>query len=201
MQTLGMFYADEIFYLFESASRLMIIPRLPVNIDDAAFAEIEEHFDNYRKMSIGIPLPGDSIKAISASMILRAEDDGDCVLSPWGTILWDKFIEKHYEKEIYSPPIPEIILKNSFFSDTSRFKQDGGRLSHINQRIDDLAKFLLLKTKLKRLSFGKIEDDLGKKTGCTHEFYAWGDGAAYRFYGRYRADKFEVIHLLKHTKR
>ena len=99
MQTLGMFYADETFYLFESSDALMRIPRLPVDIEASAHREIEQHFSTYRRLALGQSLRSEDIQGISESMLLT--DGTNYTLSGWGQIFWDRFSRTHYKKEIY----------------------------------------------------------------------------------------------------
>jgi putative CRISPR-associated protein (TIGR02619 family) len=199
MQTLGMFYADETFYLFESSDVLMRIPRLPIDIDTGAYEEIEKHFLTYRRLSLGISVSPAELSGIAGSMIFT--DGESTVLSAWGEIFWDKFTQTHYEKQLYPSPITEIVLSESFRKDLASWKGDKHVLFSVNQRLDDLAKYLLggRKNCPKRLDFKSITGDLAIKTDCTHEFDAWSTGGAGRGYCRFLEDStLEVVHLGQH---
>jgi putative CRISPR-associated protein (TIGR02619 family) len=200
MQTLGMFYADETFYLFESSDTLMRIPRLPVDIDAGARQEIETHFDTYRKLSLGISVPPEEFREISASMIFT--DGTDVALSAWGDIFWDKFTQTHYEKQLYPPPLLNIVLTDTFRKNIERFNGDRHVFFSVNQRLDDLARYCLNGRKKcpKRLDFKSITGDLAKKTGCTHEFDAWSTSGAGRCFCRLDGNKIELVRLLPHSK-
>ncbi|MDR1620926.1 MAG: putative CRISPR-associated protein [Synergistaceae bacterium] len=200
MQTLGMFYADETFYLFESSDALMRIPRLPIDIDAGACDEIEKHFAAYRKLALGKPVRAEEVTGISESMMLT-DGTGAYTLSAWGEIFWDKFTQCHYEKQLYPSPLPDIVLSSNFLKDLESWNGDKHVLFSVNQRLDDLAKYLLSGRKvcLKRLDFKKITGDLAKKTGCTHEFDAWSTGGAGRGYCRFLdGGKLEVARLDTH---
>jgi putative CRISPR-associated protein (TIGR02619 family) len=199
MQTLGMFYADETFYLFESSDALMRIPRLPIDIDAGAFQEIENHFGAYRKLSLEIPVAPKEVREIAGSMIFT--DGTSAVLSAWGKIFWDKFTRTFYETKLYSSPISNIILTDSFRKDLESWNGDRHVFFSVNQRLDDLAKYLLSKRRIcpKRLDFKSIAGDLAKKTGCTHEFDAWSTSGAGRGFCRFLdKNKLEVVHLSQH---
>ncbi|MDR1049132.1 MAG: hypothetical protein LBL51_05200 [Synergistaceae bacterium] len=200
MQTLGMFYADETFYLFESSDALMRIPRLPIDIDAGACDEIEKHFAVYRKLSLGISVPPEELREISGSMIFT--DGASAILSAWGEIFWDKFTQTHYKKQLYPSPIPDIVLTDTFRKDLERFMGDQHVLFSVNQRLDDLAKYLRSgrKTCPKRLDFKSIAGDLAEKTGCTHEFYAWSTSGAGRGFCRILDEgKIQVVCLDVHS--
>jgi putative CRISPR-associated protein (TIGR02619 family) len=200
MQTLGMIYADETFYLFESSDALMRIPRLPIDIDTSTYEEIEKHFATYRKLSLGISLPPAELRGLAGSMIFT--DGIDTALSAWGEIFWDKFTQTHYEKELYPSPSPEIVLSKNFHKDLESWNGDKHVLFAVNQRLDDLAKYLLSDRKLylKRLDFKSIKSGLAKSTDCTHEFDAWSTAGAGRGFCRFLEDgKLEVARLDGHS--
>jgi hypothetical protein len=168
-----MFYANESFYLFEGPSPLIRIPRLPIDIDAGAHKEIEKHFEAYRKLSLGISVPQKELQGIAGSMTFT---DGESVtLSGWGRIFWDRFTRTFYELNLHPSPIPGIVLKDSFRKDMEKWKDNKTVLFSVNQRLDDLARYLLNGRKEcpKRLDFKAITGDLAKKTGCTHEFDVW----------------------------
>jgi putative CRISPR-associated protein (TIGR02619 family) len=200
MQTLGMFYADETFYLFESAGELMRIPRLPLDIDAGAYKEIEKHFAVYRKLSLGISVPPEELQRIAGSMIFS--DGASAVLSAWGEIFWDKFTQTYYRKQLYPSPIPDIVLSDRFLKDLKHWNGDGHVLFSVNQRLDDLAKYLLSGRKScpKRLDFKNITGDLAEKKDCTHEFDVWSTSGAGRGFCRFLdGGKVEVVRLAAHS--
>jgi CRISPR/Cas system-associated protein Csm6 len=51
LQTLGMFYAGEIVYIFESQSEMLRIPRIPVAIDTAAVQIFRDHLAFFRRLA------------------------------------------------------------------------------------------------------------------------------------------------------
>jgi hypothetical protein len=185
--------------LFESSDALMRIPRLPIDIEAGAYAEIEKHFSVYRQLSLGIHVPPADLRGIAGSMVFT--DGTNTVLSAWGQIFWDKFTRVHYEKRLYPSPIPGIVLSQNFHKDLESWNGDKHVLFSVNQRLDDLAKYLLSGRKNcpKRLDFKSIAGDLAKKTGCTHEFDAWSTSGAGRGFCRFLDDgRLEVAHLTPH---
>ncbi|GHS92410.1 hypothetical protein AGMMS50276_00230 [Synergistales bacterium] len=180
MQTLGMFYADETFYQFQGSDALLRIPRLPIEIDTGARLELEKHFDVYRKLSIGIPVSGSDIAGIPESMIFT--DGADYTLSSWGRIIWDKCKQMLYSSEFKRSPYSGVTLENSFLNDLKRFENDKKAICALNERLDDLAKYLLTKGKDNpaRLYVHQIISKFKEAPNSTEEFYAWSDGGAWR---------------------
>ncbi|KAM3096078.1 hypothetical protein ACKFKF_23460 [Phormidesmis sp. 146-12] len=86
MNTIGMFYADEIIYIFEGAgSQLITIPRLPIKIDEAAIAP--------HALQIALIKAGHEPTVAEAEMIpelMLWEVDGRKLFSTWGELIWEK---------------------------------------------------------------------------------------------------------------
>ncbi len=53
MQTLGMFYADETVYIFDTGRELLSIPKMPVDFSVNAKGTVLEHLGEFRRMVIG----------------------------------------------------------------------------------------------------------------------------------------------------
>jgi putative CRISPR-associated protein (TIGR02619 family) len=186
MQALGMLYADEMFYLFQGADELMRIPRLPFDIDESARKEIEAHFDVYRRLSIGgVTVTPGEIADIPESMVFTDGTNG-YALSAWGEIFWNKFKRSLYEKQFYDSPLPGISLTSSFCRDIKSFDKDNHAKYSINERMDDLAKYILSNRQNNpdRLSVHRYHTAGENEWEC----YAWSDGGAYRILFHFTED-------------
>lgn len=114
MNTLGMFYADEIIYIFEApAAELIRIPRLPVVLDEIPvlrekadlFALLEKSYLAGREEVQGIP-----------EIYLDFDDQGNYTLSTWGLLIW----ERNKQKILGSVPLmnfPALVYERSFEKD------------------------------------------------------------------------------------
>ncbi len=87
MNTLGMFYADEIVYIFEAEdAELIRIPRLPV-----IPGEVEALRANLSELGLlahGVRLNRHKVKNIPEAFLVPDGSD-DFRLSAWGTVVWD----------------------------------------------------------------------------------------------------------------
>lgn len=81
MQTLGMFYADETIYIFETGAELLSIPRLPVDFAAQAKQAVLDHFDSFRRMQRE-DIPRTECAGIPETLLYIV--DGKCSLSEWG---------------------------------------------------------------------------------------------------------------------
>lgn len=102
MTVLGMFYADEILYIFETGDAPIRIPRLPIVVDDSL---LKEH-------AVTLALLGAHDEAIARDKLptqppelLVEPIDGDLVtISAWGTLLWQQRRDALLSEELLSFP-------------------------------------------------------------------------------------------------
>jgi putative CRISPR-associated protein (TIGR02619 family) len=110
--TIGMFYADEMIYVFEGSNEVIKIPKLPVQVDKSI---IEPY-----KVQLAMMDGGDILKSWSEAQKVPKEwvltDDKEMTLSTWGKLLWsqckDYFLS--HEKLL---EFPRVEYKSSFLSD------------------------------------------------------------------------------------
>lgn len=192
LNTLGMLYADELIYIFERGG-LIRIPRLPVTMD--ADSAVGKHLPIFRRMSLGIPASREEVDGIAEALLWP--EDNSFTLSGWGGVAWLTARDHYYAKGLLASPIDQIqygpnferSVANSGFND---------RIVKINERIDDLAAFILSngKKNLKRLDFKPLQG--GAKAPCTHEVDVFADRAAPRIYLEKRGNTFVLHELGEH---
>lgn len=192
LQTLGMFHADELIYVFERTDHLMRIPRIPVRID--GIEDIRGHLDAIRKLSLGLSTQKEELSGVPETMLLNVDDE--IILSAWGNIFWQEAQKILYEEKIYAPVCDKVRLTHTFISDVKKLPPD--RLVILNQRLDQLCRSMHKSDSLAALSFKKLK---GKPVpGSTHEFNAWSDKDAKRCFGHFEDDCFIIDQLEKHLK-
>lgn len=116
LNTLGMFYADEILYIFESrGAELLRIPRLPIKLDELPV--LQEKAELLARIVNGYLARGDEVKGIPELML---ETDGEVfILSPWGLLLWERNKNNILgNSNLFS--FPHIVVKESFAKDYKR---------------------------------------------------------------------------------
>lgn len=130
MNTIGMFYSDEIIYIFEGKqSNLITIPRLPIKVDESV---IEPYTVQLALMSEGAGLSLSEVAGIPESLI------GDCddkkVLSTWGNLIWDECKSNLLSKDLLD--FPRLEYADTFRADYNRIR-DTKEKANLQQ---DLAK-------------------------------------------------------------
>lgn len=82
----GMFYADRIVYIFETANELLTIPRLPIDLDQSVF---REHRVKLALMAEGQALlPRAEVDGIPEGLLEQIDDVVG--LSNWGLLAWNR---------------------------------------------------------------------------------------------------------------
>jgi len=188
LQTLGMFYADESVYIFESSENLLRIPRLPVEMGGENV--IMSNLKVFRRLSKGLTVS--DTNNIPETLLMKM--DGETALSPWGDLVWKQFKRNNYSKKVYETPSEKIFYK----PEKLEKNLTGDRIHLVNERIDELARHfenISHQGSLKSLDFKKIMGN--PLLNSTHEFDAWADKDAKRFFGHFEDNVFVIDQLGK----
>ncbi len=85
LNTLGMFYADELTYIFEGTNELITIPRLPIDIDSTAIAP---HAALMARLAANAPIPFNDLPNLRETLVTQL--DGEALLTTWGKLIWNR---------------------------------------------------------------------------------------------------------------
>ncbi len=178
LQTLAMFYADETIYVFEAGEELMRIPRLPIKMN--ADQVVREHLQTFRRLALGLKVI--NIDNIPETLLLRITDD--VTLSAWGSLIWEQTKKQLYEEKLHRSPSPKLLFGPQYEHSLDGLAPD--RLRHVNERLDQLARYLednMGRYNPHSLDFKPLQG-AGYK-GSTHECDAWADLDAKRLFGHF----------------
>ncbi|WP_299643262.1 putative CRISPR-associated protein [uncultured Chloroflexus sp.] len=114
LSVMGMFYADEMVYIFEGSEQLVSIPRLPIQVD---FAALRDHRVELAMMAEGHIFPCAQVATIPDSL-LDIDEKGDACLSGWGQLIWSRVRHELLSKALLQ--FPRLHYDESFQRD---FKQ------------------------------------------------------------------------------
>jgi putative CRISPR-associated protein (TIGR02619 family) len=183
MQTLGMFYADEIFYLFEGKKEPIKIPKLLVKFD---YSDII--IESLRRISFELePLQG-------ADLGVLILDGAPIILSEWGELVWPQ-VKKSYYLKLRDPLLPTVSYSDGF-------KRDFDKLSNndkveLHEHIDYVSKHLFTKDKRWNMNSVRFHSLEGLSNGMTHEFYCF-TGRDDRVYGKFENNIFHIECIWRH---
>ncbi len=109
--TIGMFYAEEIIYVFEGANTLIAIPRLPVKVD---VEQVEPYKVQLAMMDVGeIHTSWEEAKKVPKDWVLV--DGNEMTLSIWGQLIWNQCKEEILSRELLK--FPKLEYARSFKDD------------------------------------------------------------------------------------
>ena len=187
MQTLGMLYADETVYMFEGTEELLSLPSLPIDIDAGTHEVVRKNINPLRILAVGYPLPEEKCSGIPEIMIIK--EDGMCALSSYGEIIFNSFRRNFYGKELLPTPLPDKIIYTDSFMRSLENNTIRAYMSKLNERIDDLARYLLIGKNVKRFDIKKLSPNITSKCVSTHEIDLWSTGGAWRLFCHFDGDK------------
>ncbi|MGB3193515.1 MAG: putative CRISPR-associated protein [Limnoraphis sp.] len=182
LQAVGMFYASECIYIFQSSSELLRIPRLPISLDQSAV--VGEHLMTFRRLSYQ-QLPVSDCRGIAETLLF--ESDGFVELSEWGKLIWTQAKPNYYKQKLLPPLSSRLVFSPEFERSVERSQIQPDRLLTLNERLDDLSRYLDTdgRENLRRLDFKALK---GKPfADSTHECDVWGDSGD-RIFGHYLAE-------------
>lgn len=190
LQTLATFYADESIYIFETATELLRIPRLPVAM--AAEATVRQNLIAFRRLALDLPTT--TANNIPETLLLNI--DGTLSLSPWGDLVWKQTQKQLYAEALHPSPSPKIVFSSSFEKSVKGLS--GDRLILINERLDQLAKCLETNGQYNppSLDFKALQGNPCPPS--TYELDAWSDQGAKRIFGHYEGDRLILDKLGSH---
>lgn len=193
LQTIGMFYADEILYIFQSSKELLRIPRLPITLDGNAKKIVEDNLTTFRLLAIGKQLPTSQCANIQETFLFPLDEY--VTLSTWGNLIWKQLQSDFYQKELLPPLNPDKLAYSDKFIKSIK-DITGKHLETLNERLDDLSRHLEDKSYNPRsLDFKKLKGKPLKDS--THELDVWSDQGK-RIYGHFAGDKFIIDQLGEH---
>jgi putative CRISPR-associated protein (TIGR02619 family) len=117
LNIVGMFYADQIVYIFETGSQLLSIPRLPVRVDIDA---LREYRVELALMAHGHIYALEQVQGIPAGL-LEIDEKDNASLSDWGALIWNRVRHELLGNDLL--PFPRLQYIDAFRRD---FKQASG---------------------------------------------------------------------------
>ncbi len=193
LQSIASFIADETIYVFETSNQLLVLPKLPIELNIQTLFYKNGKIDMelitiLRRVSAGLELTESQKEKCKNNMLFSAVNiDGETLieLSAFGQVIWKIAREKIYKEQILQPPNKKIKYTETFKESVKSLAPDKKLI--LNERIDDLAIYLEKNQNLDRLDFKPLKGN--PKPPSTHEFDAWAHEDAKRVFCHYEGDK------------
>lgn len=120
VNTIGMFYADKILYIFEGKnSELITIPRLPIKIDNDVIKPVE-----FSLMSQGAWIDLKNLQGVPETLLYIINDKA--ILSNWGRLIWNRSKINFLNGDLLA--LPHIKYQTSFYKDYEIKKEKNERV-------------------------------------------------------------------------
>jgi len=191
IQALGMLYADRCVFLFESASALMEIPRLPVRLADVD--EVRAHMTLFRQLANGYSVVAEAVRGVPDSLLLVNE--GQVATSIWGDVVWKRVRKTLLAETLLNPLSPKLVVNDA----VRRTFEDlpANQRVEINEALDALSAHL---DEVRRIPKSNTLKKLSGNPAppATHELYVSSSGPAWRLLGHFEADCFLANFLKTH---
>ncbi|MBQ6001889.1 MAG: CRISPR-associated protein [Synergistaceae bacterium] len=180
MQTLGMFYADETVYIFETGGELLRIPKMPVDFSANAKKAVLDNFNAFRLMQRE-SIPRSECSGIPETLLDII--DGKCGISAWGHIIWEEVQHEVYSKEVLPPLSGKVIISVKAKEKAETFSPD--RITRFNQAVDKLSRYIDTgrKESLNTCALRQLKSN--PVPPSTHEFNLWPDMGGWRGFCHY----------------
>jgi len=111
LNIMGMFYADEMVYIFETGAQLLSIPRLPLQVD---IDTLRESRMELAMMAQGHIFPFEQVASIPDGL-LELDDQGSATLSDWGELIWNRVRHELLGEDLL--PFPRLQYTDTFRKD------------------------------------------------------------------------------------
>ncbi|AFZ59584.1 putative CRISPR-associated protein [Anabaena cylindrica FACHB-243] len=118
--TIGMFYADKITYIFEGSSELITIPRLPIKIDTKVIKPVE-----FTLMAQGAWINLEILEKVPETLLFIVDDKA--TLSTWGRLIWNRSKGDFLNGDLLEK-LPYIKYETSFTKDYDSRKEKNERI-------------------------------------------------------------------------
>ncbi|MEH2363918.1 putative CRISPR-associated protein [Nostoc sp.] len=134
--TIGMFYANEIIYIFEGSSTLIKIPRLPIKIDTSVIKPVE-----FALMAAenNISIRVSQLPKVPESLLFICDDEA--TLSNWGKLTWNNCKHDLFIQDLLE--FPFIVYEESFKKDYKRRTVDEKNKYELHNALAEISATML----------------------------------------------------------
>lgn len=191
LQALGMLWADECVFLFEtSGDALVSIPRLPIEMDIER--ALEEHLEFARRAEVKYP-PASLLglaERMPESLAMRM--DGQASWTQWGLALWKGASLGLMSKRVLEPLSPKVRLGPKVAKSFDALDRPDRKYA-VNWKLDVLSAWMdgARKQLLAGEEFKPLKGDPCPPS--THEMDLWSKGGGGRLVGHYEGPHLFVV--------
>lgn len=137
LNTIGMFYANEIIYIFEGgSSEVITIPRLPIKIDESV---IEPYKVQFALMAADAEVKLSQLTNIQEALIYKVDDE--VTLSNWGKLVWNQSKRELLSQDLLE--FPCLFYENTFIKDYQKNNVNAQRKLELQEVLAEVSGSML----------------------------------------------------------
>ncbi len=191
LQTMASLWADRSIYIFEKTEELLIIPKLPIKVDEQIF---RENINLFRKLELELPVNINEINYLPKT--LYYDIAGEYTLTEWGELVWQKIKQELYKENLLAPLTEKIDYSSEFKKDFEKLSKEEKR--QLNEKIDKLILYVKKGINPKSLRYHSLTGEISKK--YSHEFYPFSGDDSRRVYCNEKNNKIILKKIGAHLK-
>ena len=134
--TIGMFYADEIIYIFEGSRDIITIPRLPIKVDTSVIRPVQFAL---MASGVGVWVKLSELQSVPETLIFVVGEEA--TLSNWGRLTWNNCKRELLARDLLE--FPCLVYEDWFEKDYKKTNVDSQRKFELHEVLSEVSGSML----------------------------------------------------------
>jgi putative CRISPR-associated protein (TIGR02619 family) len=134
--TIGMFYADEIIYIFEGSQDFIRIPRLPIQVDKSVIKPVQFAL---MASGVGVWVKLSELQSVPETLIFVVGEEA--TLSNWGRLTWNNCKRELLARDLLE--FPCLVYEDWFEKDYKKTNVDSQRKFELHEVLSEVSGSML----------------------------------------------------------
>ncbi|MEG5053006.1 MULTISPECIES: putative CRISPR-associated protein [unclassified Microcoleus] len=134
--TIGMFYADEIIYIFEGSQDFIRIPRLPIQVDKSVIKPVQFAL---MASGVGVWVKLSELQSVPETLIFVVGEEA--TLSNWGRLTWNNCKREVLARDLLE--FPCLVYEDWFENDYKKTNVDSQRKFELHEVLSEVSGSML----------------------------------------------------------
>jgi putative CRISPR-associated protein (TIGR02619 family) len=134
--TIGMFYADEIIYIFEGSQEFIRIPRLPIQVDKSVIKPVQFAL---MASGVGVWVKLSELQSVPETLIFVVGEEA--TLSNWGRLTWNNCKRELLARDLLE--FPCLVYEDWFEKDYKKTNVDSQRKFELHEVLSEVSGSML----------------------------------------------------------
>jgi putative CRISPR-associated protein (TIGR02619 family) len=134
--TIGMFYADEIIYIFEGSQDFIRIPRLPIQVDKSVIKPVQFAL---MASGVGVWVKLSELQSVPETLIFVVGEEA--TLSNWGRLTWNNCKRELLARDLLE--FPCLVYEDWFKKDYKKTNVDSQKKFELHEVLSEVSGSML----------------------------------------------------------